>query len=152
MRKLTANCQIAFQFEVLCSIQFRWKSAGQGIAFLCFFSSVSDADRSGTATVRLDFVRIFKQICVRLPTTANNVALPAFAAARLLLTAGLAAIDRHLLPAEPIAANPPQQRAKAGRDRQTGQTDRRTDARQLHRPCCVYYARSASNKRILCSD
>jgi len=39
---------------------------------------------------------------------------PAAAAARLLLTAARAAIDRYLLPAGPTAANPPQR---------TGQTD-----------------------------
>jgi len=53
------------------------------------------------------------------------VALPAYAAARrtaarLLLTAGRAAIDRHLLADGSTAANPPQQRrAAAGWDRQT---------------------------------
>ena len=44
---------------------------------------------------------------------AQNVALPAFAAARR------AAIDRDLLPTEPIAANPPHAAAAGGRDRQT---------------------------------
>jgi len=53
------------------------------------------------------------------------VPLPAFAAvchaaARLLLTAGCAAIDRYLLAAGPTAANPQRQRAAAGWDRQTG--------------------------------
>jgi len=46
------------------------------------------------------------------------VALPAFAAARraaarLLMTAGCAAIDRYLLPAGSTAANPPQRRPVA---------------------------------------
>jgi len=45
---------------------------------------------------------------------ADNVALPAFAAAaRLPLTAVRAAIDRYLLAAGPTAANPLQQRAAA---------------------------------------
>jgi len=49
------------------------------------------------------------------------VALPAFAAAaRMLLTAARAAIDRYLLPAGPTAANPQQRRAAAECwDRQT---------------------------------
>jgi len=69
--------------------------------------------------------------------------MPAFAAARraearLLLSAGRAAIDRYLLDAGPTAANPRQRRANG--------TDRRTDARQLHRPCSAYYAGSANNK------
>jgi len=75
------------------------------------------------------------------------VALPAFAAvcraaARLLLTAGCAAIDRYLLAAGPTAANPQRQRAAAGWDRQTGG---RTDARHLHRACSASYAGSANN-------
>jgi len=57
------------------------------------------------------------------------VALPAFAAARraaarLLLTAGRAAIDRYLPAAGPTAANPLQRRAAAGWD---GHTDGRGD-------------------------
>ena len=61
---------------------------------------------------------LYKQVCVQLPTSADNVALPAFAAARhtavrLLLTAGRAAIDRYLLHAWLSAANPQQRRAAA---------------------------------------
>ena len=41
------------------------------------------------------------------------------------------------------AANPQQRRANAG-------TDRRTDAGQLHRPCCAYYAGSTSDTVDLC--
>jgi len=52
-----------------------------------------------------------KQVCVQLPTPADGVALPAFAAARraaaqLLLTASRAALDRYLLVAGPTAAIP----------------------------------------------
>ena len=54
-----------------------------------------------------------KQVCVQLPTSAVNVALPAFAAARR------AAIHRYLLPAGPTAANPPRVAAAGERDRQT---------------------------------
>jgi len=60
-------------------------------------------------------------VCVQLPASADNVALPAFAAARhaaarLLLSA---AINRYLLLSGPTAANP-QQRSAAGEcDRQT---------------------------------
>jgi len=61
-----------------------------------------------------------QQVCVQLPTSADNVTLPAFAAvrrvaARLLLTTGRAAVDRYLL----AAANPQQWRSAAGWDRQT---------------------------------
>jgi len=60
--------------------------------------------------------------------SADNVALPAVAAARrtaarLLLTAGRAAIDRYLLAAGPTAANLQQRHAVAGCD--YGQTDGR---------------------------
>jgi len=60
------------------------------------------------------------QVCVQLPASAENVALPAFAAAQLLLTAGRAAVDRCRLPGRPTAANPLQRRAAAGWD---GRTD-----------------------------
>jgi len=53
-------------------------------------------------------------VCVQLPTSADNVALPAFAAARLLLAAGRAAI----LLVGPTAANP-QRRPIDGADKQT---------------------------------
>ena len=68
-----------------------------------------------------------KQVRAQLQTSADNAALPAFArrdataAARLLLTAGRAAIDRYLLLAGPTAANPP------SGVRWMGQTDRQTD-------------------------
>ena len=41
-----------------------------------------------------------RQVCVQLPTYADNVAMPTFARRmQLLLSAGRAAIDRYLLPA-----------------------------------------------------
>jgi len=51
-------------------------------------------------------------VCFQLPTYAENVALPAFAAASRAAApcwcgAGRAAIDRYLLLAGPTAANPP---------------------------------------------
>ena len=46
------------------------------------------------------------QVCVQLPTYADNAALPAFArCTTLLLSASRAAIDRYILPAGPTAAN-----------------------------------------------
>jgi len=55
------------------------------------------------------------EVCVQLPTHADNTALPAFASRTplLLLGAGCASIDLCLLPAEPTL----------------GQTDRQTDGR-----------------------
>ena len=70
-----------------------------------------------------------KQVRAQLHTSADNAALPTFArrdataAARLLLTAGRAAIDRYLLLAGPTAANPP------SGVRRMGQTDGRTVGR-----------------------
>jgi len=63
-----------------------------------------------------------KQVCVQLAASADDVALPAFAAvrraaARLLLTAGCAAIDRYHGSSKPAAAS-------CGA--RTGRTDRRT--------------------------
>ena len=71
----------------------------------------------------------FKQVRFQLRTSTDNEALPAFAAAvRMLPTAGHAAIG-YLPAAGPTAANPQQQRAAAGWDRQT---DRRpTDAQTM---------------------
>ena len=79
-----------------------------------------------------------KQLCVQLPTSADNVALLAFAAARraatwLRLAAGHAAIDRYLLVAGHTAANPPQRRATNQMlERWTnGRTYRRTPDRYI---------------------
>jgi len=74
--------------------------------------------------------------CPRLLSRA-----PAAAADRR--PAGGAAIDRYLLAAGPTAANLQQRRAATEWD---GRTDRQTDAQQLHRPCCAFYANSVNNK------
>ena len=65
------------------------------------------------------------------------------AAAAVLRCPATSAIDRYLLPAGPTAANPPQRRAAAGWDGRTRQ--RRTDTRQIHRPCSARYAGIANN-------
>ena len=79
------------------------------------------------------------QVCVQLPTSADNASLPALAVARRAAGAAAAerraAIDRHLLLAGSTAANPQQQRAAGEWDRQS---DGWTDAWQLHRPCSAY--------------
>jgi len=67
----------------------------------------------------------YKQVCIQLPASADNVTC-----SHLLLSARCAAIDQHLLPTGPTAANPPQRRAAA--ERWEGRTDRQTDARQFH--------------------
>ena len=75
-----------------------------------------------------------EQVCVQLRTSADNVELPAYAAARRVAAdrqlAGRAAIDRYFMSAGSTAATP-QQRCADGIEEQT---DGRTDARQLHRP------------------
>jgi len=63
-----------------------------------------------------------QQVCVQLPTSADNVTLLAFAAERNVLLRRLvaAAIDRCLLLAGRTAANPPEWHAAVNRrDRQT---------------------------------
>jgi len=67
-----------------------------------------------------------EQVCVQLPTSADNVTLLAFAAAERR-AAVRRVIDRYLLPAGPTAANPPQRYAVV--DRWDRQTDRRTPYR-----------------------
>jgi len=69
---------------------------------------------------------------VQLPTSADNVALPAFAAARraaapLLLTAGPLAVQQSTNISRP--PGPQQQTLSSGVRRPGGQTDGRTDGR-----------------------
>jgi len=52
-----------------------------------------------------------------------------------------AAIDRYFLPAGPTAANRSSGYTVVG---PYARTDRQTDARQMHRPCSVYYAGGAN--------
>jgi len=52
-----------------------------------------------------------------------------------------AAIDRYLLSAERLAANPPHAAAVVDR----WNTDSRTEARSFHRPCSAHYAGSVNN-------
>ena len=61
------------------------------------------------------------QVGVQPPTSANNVALPAFAATRRAAAAAerRVSIDRYLLIAGPTAAKSQQQRAADEWDRQT---------------------------------
>jgi len=66
--------------------------------------------------------------CVQLPTLADNVALPAFAAAADRRPAGRAAIDRYLLANGRRAHSSKPAKTACGSGR-TGQTDRRTDGR-----------------------
>ena len=74
-------------------------------------------------------LNLTKQACVQLPTSAVNVALPAFSAARRAAApcccgAGHAAIDRYFLPTRLTTANPPHAVAAGEWERQTdGQTD-----------------------------
>jgi len=56
------------------------------------------------------------------------------------------AVDRHVLPSGRSAANPPH--AATAVERWDRQTDGRTDARPLHRPCSAYYADSVNNYGI----
>ena len=98
-----------------------------------------------------------KQVCVQLPTYAENVALPAFAAALRAAApcccgTGCATIDRYLLLAWPTAANIPHAAAAGELDRRAiRRTERRMDTVPFHRPCSAHYADSA-NRRVLLSS
>jgi len=85
--------------------------------------------RTVTLPSLLQHLHKAQQVCVQLPTSADNVELPAYAAAchavaQLLLTASRAAIDHYLLPAGPTAAN---SFATACSGRMMGRTDRQAD-------------------------
>ena len=74
-----------------------------------------------------------KQACLKLPTSADNVALPAFAAecraaALCCCGAGGAEIDRYLPPIRPTASNPPHADAAGKCDRES---ERRTPYRYI---------------------
>ena len=75
---------------------------------------------------------------VQLPASADDVTLPAVAAEH----AGLAEIDRYLLPAGPTAANPPH--AAAAVDRWDRQTNGETDGHRI--VTCTLQALSMANR------
>jgi len=80
-----------------------------------------------------------RQVCIQLPTYAAKVALPAF----VLRTPQCCApcSNRSISPAGRAHSSKP---AAAGLPlRAHAQTDIRTDARQMQRHCCAYYAGSA---------
>jgi len=97
------------------------KMASATTAVVCHFSDASRRDRPNISSASSRHFaprrssgrrHIFQQVCVQLPTSAVNVALPAFAAARRAAApcccgAGRATIDRYLLSAGRTAANPP---------------------------------------------
>jgi len=108
--------------------------------------------------ILLKDLKLQKQVCVQLPTSAVSVTLPTFAAERRpaaplllsactvyygacctarLLQARRAAIDRYLLPAERSAANLPHTAAARSIDGTDGHIQ--TDARPFHRLCSAYY-------------
>jgi len=87
---------------------------------------ITITDTLATAnTFTLDYMYSVQQVRVQLPTSADNVTLFAFAAepcacAILLQHPTATAIDRHLLPTGPTAANPSHWHAVVHRwDRQT---------------------------------
>ena len=91
-----------------------------------------------------------QQVCVQLPTPADNVTLLAFAAERRPCNNR----SIYMYPARRAHNNKPGRQKQChgcnpcllcGADRQT---DGQTDARQFHRPCCAYYARSVNNSAL----
>ena len=75
---------------------------------------------------------LIQQVCVQLPTSADNVTLLAFTAARRPCSNRLISPGRRTHSSKPAAA------ACVGR--MMGRTDRQTDARRFYRLCPAYYA------------
>jgi len=87
-----------------------------------------------------------KHVCIEPPPSALNVTLPAIAAERRRTCSTVRAarsISRQQ-GAQQQTRRPLLLLSIDGRDRRT-KSDRRTDARALHRPCCKYYAGSANS-------
>ena len=78
------------------------------------------------------------QVCVQLPTSADNVALPAFGRRCYSAPAVQQSSDIFCAPAHSS------KRAAATCDRWLGQIDRQMDARQIHRPWSAYHAGRAN--------
>jgi len=87
-----------------------------------------------------------KQFCVQLPTSADNVALPASDRRSPLLQRRCSWAPAVLHSLDISCSPGPQQQTRSSGVRRPYETDRRTDARQLHRPCSAYYTGSANNK------
>jgi len=80
------------------------------------------------------FVLQWKQVCVQLPASADNVALPTF---------GRHATARRTAPGSNLSISlsyPPGAQQKTCRTLPQRSTDRRTDTGPFHRPCSAYYA------------
>ena len=91
----------------------------------------------------IPITKSIKQVCVQLPTCADNVALPAFAAARR--AAAAPAVQQSIDISYPPGLQ--QQTCRTLLQRANG-TDSRTDTVPFHRPCSTYCAGSANNSKI----
>ena len=98
---------------------------------------ITITDTLATAnTFTLDYMYSVQQVRVQLPTSADNMALPAFAAVcfaavLLLLSAGQQSVDTS-------CSLGPQQQTCSSRVQQVNGTDRWTYTVLLHRPCSAY--------------
>ena len=89
--------------------------------------------------LRKNTIYCLKQVCVQPPLSALSMTLPAFAGA---CSTAPAAIDRYLLHTPALSSKLTGRRCCC---RSMEQTNGRTDARPLHRPCSAYYAGGVSN-------
>jgi len=80
--------------------------------------------------------------------SADNMALAAAAATRLLLTDSPLAVQQLIDICSPPTS---QQQSCHSSERRLDGTDRQTDAQQLHRPCSAYYMDSAKQVILLSS-
>ena len=111
-------------------------------------SLTADLNRRLTLITRVTLT----SLCLQLPTSAVNMALPACVAERRAADSrcGAAAAGRpgsrrcrSITPARTALSSKPAAHRCCGR--MMGQTDGRTDARPFHRPRSAYYASSGNN-------
>ena len=116
-------------------VPFQKKSSPSNVAFHCL--GIHNSKAISCKFVYYWFTNklaINLQVCIQLPTSSVNVALPAFAAAA-------SAVQQSI---DISCPSGPQQQPRSTLLQRSNKTYKRTDTVPLHRPCSAYYAGSAN--------